>query len=70
MASDSPKTQLIEYTEGMLRGMKDRKQSDVVVMDFDQAFDTVSHTRLLHKLHMHVWNRPRDMRMVQVLSLP
>ena len=29
------------------------KQSDVVVMDFTKAFDKVSHTRLLHKLHMY-----------------
>ena len=37
----------------MLREMKGRKQSDVVVMDFAKAFDNVSHTRLLHKLHMY-----------------
>ena len=33
--------------------MKDRKQSDVVVMDFTKAFDKVSPTRLLHKLDMY-----------------
>ena len=37
----------------LLRGMKDGKQSDVVVMDFAKAFDKVSHTRLLHKRHMY-----------------
>ena len=37
----------------MLRGMKDGKQSDVVVMDFTTAFNKVSHTRLLHKIHMY-----------------
>ena len=37
----------------MLRGMKDRKQSDVFVIDFAEAFYKVSHTRLLHKLHMY-----------------
>ena len=36
---------------------KDVKQSDVVVMDFTKAFDKVSHTRLLHKLHMY-WIDP------------
>ena len=30
----SIETQLIEFTKNMLRGMKDGKQSDVVVMDF------------------------------------
>ena len=33
--------------------MKDRKQNDVVVMDFAKAFNKVSHTRLLHKLHVY-----------------
>ena len=44
MASDpnSQQTkQLIEFTKDMLRGTKDRKQSDVVVMDFVKAFDKV-----------------------------
>ena len=37
----------------MLRGIKDGKPSDVAVMDFAKAFDKVSHTRLLHKLHIY-----------------
>ena len=45
--------QLIEFTEDILRGMKEGKQSDVVVVDFANAFDKVCHTRLLHKLHMY-----------------
>ena len=48
----STETQLIAITEDMLRGMKDRKQSDVFVMDLAKAFDNVSHIRLLQKLHM------------------
>ena len=43
----STETQLIEFTEDMLRGMKDGKQSDVVIMDFAKAFDKVSHKKLL-----------------------
>ena len=46
-------TQLIEFTENMLKRMKDGKQSYVVVMDFAKAFDKVSHTRLLHTLHVY-----------------
>ena len=33
----STQTQWIEFTEDMLRGMKDGKQIDVVVMDFAKA---------------------------------
>ena len=46
-------TQLINFTEDMLRWRKDGEQSDVVVMDFTKAFDKVSHSRLLHKLQMY-----------------
>ena len=49
----STETQLIEFTKDMLRGMKGGKNSDGVVMDFTKAFDKVSHTRLLQKLHMY-----------------
>ena len=49
----STETELIQFTEDMLRGMKDGKQSDVVVMGFAKAINKVSHTRLLHKLHMY-----------------
>ena len=44
------------------------KQSAVVVMDFTKAFDKVSHT-VASQATPRVWNRPRDMQMVQVLSL-
>ena len=37
----------------MLRGMKGRKQRDLVVMDFNKTFDKVSHTKLLCKVHMY-----------------
>ena len=44
---------MIEFMEDMLRGMKDRKQSYVVMMDFAKSFDKVSYTRICHKLHMY-----------------
>ena len=47
----STETQLIEFTKDMLRGMRNRKQIDVVVIDFAKAFDKIY--RLLHKLHMY-----------------
>ena len=46
----SCETQLIEFTSEMLATMQDRKQSDVIVMDFSKAFDKVSHESLLFKL--------------------
>ena len=49
----SSEMQLIEFTKDMLRGIKDGKQSDVVMMDFAKAFNKVSHTKLLHKLQMY-----------------
>ena len=33
--------ELVEFTEDILRGIKDRKLSEVVVMDFAKAFDKV-----------------------------
>ena len=48
----STETQLIEFANDMLSGMKDGNQSDVVVMDFAKAFDKVSHEKLLYKLRM------------------
>ena len=36
----------------MLRGMKNRKYSDVVMMDFAKAFEKVPHTKLLYKLKL------------------
>ena len=44
-------TQLIEFTEDMLRGMNDRKQSDVVVMDFAKGAYRLPD---LHKQHGRV----------------
>ena len=40
----STETQLIAFTENMLIGMKDDKQSDVVVMDFGKDFNNISTT--------------------------
>ena len=59
--------QLIEFTEDILRGMKDGKQSEVVVMDFANVFDSLTHQATPQIIH--VWKRPRDIWMVPVLSL-
>jgi hypothetical protein len=33
---------------------KNGKQTDILVMEFSKAFDKVSHSLLLHKLHYYV----------------
>ena len=46
----SCETQLIEFTSDLFRSLQDRKQMDVIVMDFSKAFDKVPHNRLMYKL--------------------
>jgi hypothetical protein len=46
----SCETQLIEFTTDIANNLRDRKQTDVLVMDFSKAFDKVGHGKLLHKL--------------------
>ena len=46
----SCETQLLEFTDDVLKTLKDRKQCDTIIMDFSKAFDKVSHDRLLYKL--------------------
>ena len=42
--------QFLEFTDDVLKTLRDRKQCDIIIMDFSKAFDKVSHDRLLHKL--------------------
>ena len=46
----SCETQLLEFQEDVLKNLKERKQTDVLIMDFSKAFDKVGHFRLLEKL--------------------
>ena len=46
----SCETQLLEFTDDVLKTLRDRKQCDTIIMDFSKAFDKVSHDRLLYKL--------------------
>ena len=43
-------TQLILTIQDLAKGVDDREQVDVVLLDFSKAFDRVPHMRLLHKL--------------------
>jgi len=46
----SCETQLISLVEDISHAMDDRFQTDLILLDFNKAFDTVPHQRLLHKL--------------------
>ena len=45
----SCETQLLNFTQELVKGMADGQQYDVNVMDFSKAFDRVPHRRLLLK---------------------
>ena len=55
-------TQLVTTVEELQRGLDRKTQYDVIVLDFQKAFDKVSHHHLLRKLHasgvrgkLHQW---------------
>jgi len=47
----SCESQLLEFTEDIAANMAEGTQTDVLIMDFSKAFDKVSHSLLIHKLH-------------------
>ena len=49
-AKRSCKTQLIQTIEDLSKALNDKQQIDMAILDFSKAFDTVSHSKLLHKL--------------------
>ena len=46
-------SQLITLTEDILHALDQRKQVDIILLDFAKAFDTVPHQRLLKKLQYY-----------------
>ena len=46
----STETQLISFTQDVMKTLKAGNQTDVIIMDFAKAFDKVSHWRLVIKL--------------------
>ena len=46
----SAESQLITVTEDILYAMDHKLQTDVILLDFQKAFDTVPHQQLLSKL--------------------
>ncbi|MEW8547660.1 MAG: reverse transcriptase family protein [Candidatus Thiodiazotropha sp.] len=49
-ANHSCETQLLNTVEDLSRRLDKRKTTDLLILDFSKAFDTVPHRRLLHKL--------------------
>ena len=49
-AGHSCATQLLTLTEDILHALDQKKQVDIILLDFAKAFDTVPHQRLLKKL--------------------
>ena len=47
----SCETQLIEFVDDVTKNLDQGKQTDCLIMDFSKAFDKVSHSLLVHKLH-------------------
>ena len=49
-AQHSCETQLITTIEDLAKGLNDKQQLDLLILDFSKAFDVVGHQRLLRKL--------------------
>ena len=49
----SCESQLINTIEALARGLDNGEQIDVIILDFEKAFDTVPHQRLLHKMQYY-----------------
>ena len=50
-AKRSCETQLIMLVEELHQNTKAGKQTDAILLDFNKAFDKVSHEKLIYKLH-------------------
>ena len=54
----SCETQLVQFYHDLVSNLdralnRDQKQTDVIIMDFEKAFDKVPHRRLLYKLEYY-----------------
>ena len=50
-SNHSCETQLLNTVEDLSRRLDRRQTTDLLILDFSKAFDTVAHRRLLHKIH-------------------
>ena len=49
----SPETQLAVTIDDLTRKLDRGHKTDVIILDFSKAFDTVPHYLLIHKLHSY-----------------
>ena len=49
----SCETQLIQLVDELASNLSPGHQTNLIRLDFSKAFDKVSHTKLLYKLHQH-----------------
>ena len=49
-AKRSTQTQLLTFVQDLYKNLRDKKQTDVIVMDFAKAFDKVPYKKLIRKL--------------------
>ena len=54
----SCETQLLTTANDLLKSFDKNKQTDIAILDFSKAFDTVPHNRLIHKLSNYGINGP------------
>ena len=64
----SCETQLVEFVDDITINMSNGKQTDILIMDFSKAFDKVSNSLLVHKLH-HYGIRGRVNRWIESFLL-
>ena len=49
----SYETQLIQLVDKLARNLSSGHQTDLILLDFSKAFDKISPTKLLYKIHQH-----------------
>ena len=52
-ANHSCETQLIDTIDDLARGLHNKQQLDLLILDFSKAFDKVAHKRLISKLQFY-----------------
>ena len=65
-AKHSYESQLLSTVDPLARSLDNHKQTDVIILDFSKAFDTVPHQRL--RLKLKHWRPGKDVALDQFLA--